>query len=180
MRLLVVLSVFTILWSSPIEAGVLNRLLSLRTASRVLARGSRATQRSVERDLSQMLARDRARDAQEVARRLTQVRTVQRYTTKAQAEAYLKRGIPSGTHFSIKANPGPPLTSGRAIARYGLPSKPDVRIKVQLPPGTAVKSGKVVGGRPGGYGEAKTYRSPLQPSAVKSVTPVQHSSQTSR
>ena len=180
MRLLALLSVFTVLWPAPMEAGILNRLLRGRTVSRVLKRGSRTAARSVERDLSQMLARDRARDAQEAARRLNQARTVQRYTTKEQAESYLKHGIPSGTHFTTKANPGPALTSGRATACYGLPKKPDVRIKVVLPPGTAVKSGKVVGGHAAGYGEAKTYRSPLPPSAVKSVTPVQHSPKASR
>jgi hypothetical protein len=174
MRLLAVLSVVTMLWSPSIQAGGLNRLLRGRTASRILNRGSRAAERSVERDLSQMLARDRARDAEAAARRLSQTRTVQRYATKAQAESYLRKGIPSGTHFTTKASPGPPLTAGRATARYGLPTKPDVRIKVELPPGTAVKSGKVVGGHPGGYGEAKTYRSPLPPSAVKGVTPVHH------
>lgn len=180
MRLLVLLSVFMVLSPLPMEAGVLNRLVRGRTANRVLNRGSRAAERSVERDLSQMFARDRARDTRVAARRLNQARTVQRYTTKKQAESYLKRGVPSGTHFTTKANHGRPLTSGRATARYGLPSEPDVRIKVALPPGTTVKFGKVVGGHPGGYGEVKTYRSPLPPSAVKSVTPVQHSPRASR
>jgi hypothetical protein len=180
MRLLVLLSVFMVVSPLPMEAGVLNRLLRGRTASRVLNRGSRAAERSVDRDLSRMLARDRTRDARGAASRLNRARTVQRYTTREQAQSYLKRGIPSGTHFTTKASPGPPLTSGRATSRYGLPSQPDVRIRVELPRGTAVKSGKVVGGHPGGYGETKTYRSPLPPSAVKSVAPVRLSPRASR
>ena len=36
--------------------------------------------------------------------------------TKAQADSYLRKGIPSGTHFTTKAAPGPPLIAGRATA----------------------------------------------------------------
>jgi hypothetical protein len=175
MRLLGLLTVFIALAPLPMEAGPLSRLLSGRTIGRVLNRGSRPAERSVDRVLSQTLTRDRARDAQEAARRLKKARTVQRYTTKEQADSYLNHGIPSGTHFTSKASPGPALNSAQATGRYGLPHKPDVRIKVVLPPGTAVKSGKVVGGHSAGFGEAKTYRSPLPSSAVKSVTKVKSS-----
>jgi hypothetical protein len=172
MRLIALMSVLAALAPSPIEAGSLNRLLRGRTVSGVLNRGPRTAQRSAGRSMSQVLAYDRSRDAQEAARRLNRPRMVQRYTTKQQAESYLRNGIPSGTHFTSKATPGPALSSNRATARYGLPTKPDVRVKVVLPPGTVVKSGKVIGGHSAGYGEAKTYHSPLPSSAVKSVTPV--------
>jgi hypothetical protein len=175
MRLIALMSALAALAPSPIEAGPLNRLPSGRTVSGVLNRGARTAQRSAGRGMSRVLAYDRARDAQAAARRLNRPRTVQRYTTKQQAESYPREGIPSGTHFTSKATPGPALSSGRAMARYGLPTRPDVRIRVVLPPGTVVKSGKVIGGHSAGYGESKTYHSPLPSSAVTSVTPVRPS-----
>jgi hypothetical protein len=157
------------------EAGMLSRLLRRSMAGRVASRAPQSTVRAAGRTPSQALLRDRVRDAQETVRRLTQPQTVQRYTSKAQADSYLKNGVPSGTHFTSKANPGPPLTAEKATSRFGLAANPHVRVKVHLPPGTAVKSGKVLGGA-AGYGENKTYRSPLPPSTVQGVTPVRSSS----
>jgi len=114
---------------------------------------------------------DRWRDSKAPVKRLTQPRSVYRYTTKGQAQLYRRSGVPSGVHFTVKAGPGRPLSAGHAKSRYGLPRIPTTRVEAVLPRGTPVKTGKVLGGEPG-YGELKTYRRPLSPLTVKSVVPI--------
>lgn len=120
------------------------------------------------RPMVDILRRDRVRDSRLPVRKLEQPRKVFRFTTLKQARLYRQTGVPSGTHFTAKVGPGRPLTAAHAKERYGLPRIPRARLQFLLPKGTTVKSGKVIGGKPG-FGEVKTYRHRLEPSAVKNL-----------
>jgi hypothetical protein len=165
-----------VLLAPAMYSGPLSRVVGGRALSRLLGRFSSAASRSESSVVARILARDRARDAKVAVSALERPRVVQRYTTLEEVKEYLRRGIRSGTHFTAKASPGRPLSAERAASRYGLPKAPEARLKIELPPGTKIKSGKVVGGHSAGYGEVKTYRSPLPPGAVRSVAPVPTSS----
>jgi len=171
-----ILAFVALLLAPVMHAGPLNRVISPRASSRLFGRFSSVGTRSDSRTIARILARDHARDVKAAIRVLERPRTVHRYTTIDEVKKYLRQGIPSGVHFTARANPGRPLSAERAAARYGLPKTPSARVKIELPPGTRIKSGKVVGGHFPGYGEVKTYRSPLAPSAVKGFTRVAWSS----
>jgi len=115
----------------------------------VVRAGVRGTVRSVERSLASILRADRLRDARLPVTRLARPRTVFRYVTPRRAQAELERGIRRGTHLTVRATPGRPLTAAQAARRYGLPPGRTVRETVHLARGTRVKVGKAIGGRPG-------------------------------
>jgi hypothetical protein len=147
--------------------GATRRLVG-KPANRAAASAAAKTRKP----MPNVLKMDRSRDSKAPIKRLTQPRRVYRYTTKAQAQVYRQRGVPSGVHFTAKAGSGRPLTAARAKERYGLRRIPTARVEAVLPKGTTVKSGKAIGGKPG-YGGLKTYRRPLPPATLKGVRPIQ-------
>lgn len=148
------------------------RRLATKSVERTATRRFATTLASkAPRPTTMILKVDRWRDSQIPIMRLTRPRSVYRFTTRVQANAYSRSGVPSGVHFTVKAGPGRPLAGSRAKERYGIPRIPTVRVEVILPKGSAVKTGKVIGGQPG-FGELKTYRRPLPPAAIKTVLPL--------
>jgi hypothetical protein len=135
-----------------------------RAAPKVFRRGSRPS-------IQRTLRLDRLRDARTKPLRLVKPRTVYRFTTVKQAHSYSRAGVPAGTHFTSAAGRGRPLSAISAQKRYGLPAKPSARVTVKLLQGTRIKTNKVIGGS-SGYGEVKTYRKKLPPTALKKIVPV--------
>jgi hypothetical protein len=169
-----------VLLARAIYAGPLSRAVSGRAASRLIGRFWRAARSSESSVVARISARDRARDAKVAVRALERPRNVRRYTTVEVVKKYPRRGFGSGAHFTAKTSPGRLLPAERAASRYGLPKAPEARVKIGLPVGAKIKSGKVVGGHSARYEGVKTYRSPLPPGAVLSVTPVKTSSNGNR
>jgi hypothetical protein len=138
-----------------------------RSASR---RVMKSEARAVEGKSALVLHRDLVRDKATIARKLPSKRTVFRYTTRAQAEKEMRRGIKPGSHLTSRAYPGRPLKATNAQARYGLPQKPDVRMTVTLPKGTKVRRNRALGGAPG-VGEITSVQR-TKPRAIKKVVPL--------
>lgn len=126
--------------------------------------------RAWSRAMAAVLKRDAARDAATAAKPLAQPRTVWRYTSKAQAERELQRGVPAGRHLTAGTTAGRLPSPERAQGRYGLPNRPEVRETVQLPAGQPVRSTKALGGEPG-VGEITSTRR-LPPGAIQKVQPL--------
>lgn len=131
---------------------------------RVAERGVGAAERAVDRRGMQILSRDLERDAGGKLARLPRSRQVFKYTTRADADRFLKDGIPARSHFTSGIEAGRPLKASRAAKRYGLAYKPEKRLPVTLHKGTAVKFDKVVGGSPG-FGEIRVEEA-TPPSAI--------------
>lgn len=161
-NLLAGLLVMAIALPSAAEAGGLAKAVfrgATKSASKTL-RGSAA----------RTLRRDFLRDRATRARPLTRNRTVFRYTTKAQAQQELQRGIRSGSHMTARATAGRPLNPAQAQSRYGLPQKPEVRETVRLPKGQPIRLNRTVGGA-AGVGEVTSTKR-VRSAAVVKVVPL--------
>ena len=132
-----------------------------RMAERALSTAGRAA----ERRGASLLARDFDRDAASRLARLPKARQVFKYTTNADAERMMAKGIPVGSHFTSGIKVGRPLSSSHAAERFGLNYKPRKRLSVTIPKGTGVRMNKVVGGSRGGFGEIRVEQS-LRPSNI--------------
>ena len=110
--------------------------------------------RSAEWRAAGVLARDLERDAASRAVQLQDPRRVFKYTTKADAQRILEKGLAPGMHFTSKATPGRPLTAAHAAERYDLSYAPEKRVTVTLPARASVKLNKVIVGA-AEYGELK-------------------------
>ncbi len=126
--------------------------------------------RAWSRAMATVLKRDAARDAAIAAKPLAKSRTVWRYTSKAQAERELQRGVPAGRHLTAGTTAGRLPSPERAQGRYGLPNRPEVRETVRLPAGHPVRANKALGGEPG-VGEITSTRR-LPPGAIQKVQPL--------
>lgn len=126
--------------------------------------------RAWSRATATLLKRDAIRDAATAAKPLARPRTVWRYTSKAQAERELQRGVPAGRHLTAGTTTGRLPSPERAQGRYGLPARPEVRETVQLPAGQPVRSTRALGGEPG-VGEITSTRR-LPPGAIQKVQPL--------
>jgi hypothetical protein len=140
-------------------------LLCAAGCGRVAERAVGSAERAVDRRGMQVLSRDLERDAGGKLARLPRSRQVFKYTTKADTDRFLKQGIPARSHFTSGIKPGRPLKASHATKRFGLAYKPEKRVPVTLPKGTAVKFNKVVGGSPGGFGEIRVEEA-TPPSAI--------------
>jgi hypothetical protein len=138
-----------------------------KSAARRVLRGEA---RAAERQSASVLRRDLLRDRATASRALASERSTFRYTTKAQAKRELRGGIRQGSHLTSRAYPGRPLKAASAQARYGLPRRPEVRMTVDLPKGTEVRTNRALGGAPG-VGEVTTVRR-TNPSAIRKVVPL--------
>jgi hypothetical protein len=99
--------------------------------------------------MNKILRRDATRDASTRSVRLTQTRSVARYTTGTRARLEARGGIAAGSHFTARLRRGRPMSATNARRSLGLPHKPAVRESVVLPKGTPVRFNKAIGGRPG-------------------------------
>jgi hypothetical protein len=131
---------------------------------------ARGMSRAWSRAMAAVLKRDAARDAATAAKPLAQPRTVWRYTSKAQAERELQRGVPAGGHLTAGTTAGRLPSPERAQARYGLPARPEVRETVRLPAGHPVRSNKTLCGDPGVGEITSTHR--LPPATIHKVQPL--------
>jgi len=93
-----------------------------------------------------LLGRDSQIHARTAAKRLTQPKTVFRYTSSEEARVAATRGIQANRHMTSSAGPGRPLSAAAAQARYGLERPPAARLTVRLPKGQPVQRHKAVGG----------------------------------
>jgi hypothetical protein len=119
---------------------------------------------------SSVLRRDLARDRLTAAKPLRKSTKVFRYTSAARARKEAASGIKKGSHFTARAGRGRPLSSKKAMRRYGLPKRPQARETVILPKGAPVRRNKVLGGEPG-IGEISTAKR-VPAGAVKKVVRV--------
>jgi hypothetical protein len=138
-----------------------------KSAARRVLRGET---RAAERQTASVLRRDLLRDHATASRVLAKERTAFRYTTKLQSERELRGGIRPGSHLTSRAYPGRPLKAESAQARYGLPRRPQVRMTIDLPKGTEVRTNRALGGAPG-VGEVTIVRR-TNPSAIRKVVPL--------
>jgi hypothetical protein len=141
--------------------------LCCTSCERVGSRAVGVVSRSAERRAAAVLGRDLERDGASKALQLQAPRRVFKYTTEGDAQKILERGFAPGMHFTSRVNPGRPLTPAHAAERYGLEYAPAKRMAVTLPPGTIVKSNKVIGGA-AGYGEVRIEQ-PLPPKATAGI-----------
>jgi hypothetical protein len=116
---------------------------------------------------SQIYKHDAARHAATPAKPSAAPRTVHRYTTSKQGTRETKQGLKPDTHMTPAATPGRPLTAGHAQQRYGIETKPEVRMTIELPKGFPVRHNKALAGEPG-RGELTSPQA-LPPDAIKRV-----------
>jgi hypothetical protein len=160
--LVVLVVIITVLTAVRVEAGGLGR---------AVARGAaRSTAKALRQDFAQLLRRDFLRDRTIPARPLPRPKTVFRYTSKAQAQLELRRGLRPNTHMTAQGGPGRPLSPNTAKRRYGLRQRPQVRETLRLPKGYLVRPAKAFGGQPG-VGELTSPKS-LPPTAIQKVVPL--------
>lgn len=117
---------------------------AVRGAEKSLARGLR-------RPANRLGAFDALRDRKSHLSALRGQRSVDRYTSFGTAKSELKFGLPADRHMTIFSSRRP-LTASNAKVRLGLPKRPDVVERIQIPKGTSLHFNKVVGGK-AGYGE---------------------------
>ncbi len=104
------------------------------------------------------------------AKPLLSPRTVNRYTSRAQADRELKSGLAPNSHMTPNSHLGRALAAPKAQTRYGLPRSPQVRETILLPKGTLLRHNKAAAaGR--GIGELTSPRR-VPPSAIKKVIPL--------
>jgi hypothetical protein len=97
-------------------------------------------------------------------------RTVNRYTSRAQAARELKGGLRPNSHMTPNSILGRPLTGPNAQSRYGLPKKPEVRERIELPKGMLLRHNRATGAARG-IGEITSPKK-VPPSAIKRVIPL--------
>jgi len=150
-------------WPTRSWAGSLGKSL-FRGAAKSVARSAR------RKSLRSVLRRDLARHRRAVIRPARRARRVFRYTGRHQAQSEVRRGIGRGRHMTSRAHRGRPLGARRAMRRYGLPKKPQVRETVRIPKGHPIRVGKALGGARG-VGELTSPKR-IPPSAIERVVPL--------
>jgi len=98
-------------------------------------------------------------------------RTVFRFTTKEQARAAQKRGLPLETHMTARGGAGRPLRPDTARSRYGIPETPDARLTVHLKKGQPVRSSRIAGAKDQRFKEI-TSPERVPRSSIVDVTPL--------
>jgi hypothetical protein len=160
--LVVLVLIITVLTAVRVEAGGLGRAVARGAAG--------STAKALRKDFARLLRRDFLRDRKIPARPLPRPKTVYRYTSKAQAQLELRKGLQPNTHMTAEGRPGRPLSPKTAESRYGLPQQPEVRETIRLPQGFPVRPAKAFQGSPG-VGEITSPES-LPPTAIKKVVPL--------
>jgi hypothetical protein len=108
-----------------------------------------AASRDSTSSMSKFLRRDLLRDRATRPRTLSRDRVVDRYTSFSRAEVEYRKGLASGTHLTTRVRLGHPASAQETQRRFGLPIRPQVRERVLLKKGTAVRFNKALGGAPG-------------------------------
>lgn len=135
---------------------------------KALTRGARRNIKgSISVKLKAALTADAERDALRRPVPLLKTRRFFRYVTPQGAATERRLGIPARRHLTSDARPGRPLLGARATKDYATANSVRRRELVQVPKGTLVTPGKVLGGAPG-KGEFRTVRR-LPPSAIKKI-----------
>lgn len=134
---------------------------------RAIERGAtRATRARIVR----LFRRDWLRDSHLPVVRLPRARTVFRYVTPNASKAEVAQGLKVGTHTTVKATRGRPLSAAVAQRRYGLAARPAFRETIDLARSVRVRIGKVLGGSRG-IGEI-TIRQRVAPKAIRRIVPI--------
>jgi hypothetical protein len=141
------------------------------SVAKAAAHGATRSVTKAWRDVAaKTLRRDFLRDRATRVHSLAGNRTVFRYTTRVQARQELQKGIRPGSHMTVRATAGRPLSPAQARRRYGLPQKPEVRETVRLPKGQPVRQNRVIGGAVGVGEVTSTKRMPQ--GAIEKVVPL--------
>lgn len=124
-------------------------LLALGTRSanaQVTRAAARAARQALAADARALLKKDFLRDAASTVKRLKKSRMVFRFTNPQRAFLESRKGLAPGTHMTVGAGPGRPLSGKSAAAKFGLPRVPSVRELIELPRGTAIRVNKALKG----------------------------------
>ena len=142
-------------------------------AAKALARGSeRTAERAAESKVQSVLARDASRDAATPTKATTAPRTVQRFTSAADAQRAQQYGISPGQHMTSNVPRGRGVSAERAQERFGLPRKPEVVMTVEIPKATTVRNNKALDGERG-RGEVASTQT-ISAENIKQVRPLTH------